>query len=55
LSGLPSNERTEDGEKNVLEAYGTDGVEDCILRRGFRADKYVATFKFTWNASTSPG
>ena len=25
------------------------------MRRGFRGDKFVATFKFKWNATTSPG
>jgi hypothetical protein len=36
-------------------AYGTDGTEDCIIRRGLRADKYVATYKFKWTTSNSPG
>jgi hypothetical protein len=49
------NARVDDSDSNVLEAYGTDEVEDCIIRRGFRGDKYVATFKFTWNANTGPG
>jgi hypothetical protein len=45
----------ENSDNNVLEAYGTDGTEDCIVRRGFRGDKYVATFKFKWNGNTWPG
>ena len=47
--------RVDNSNNNVLEAYGTDGVEDCIVRRGFRGDKYVATFKFTWNNDSHPG
>jgi hypothetical protein len=31
--------RVDDSDNNVLKAYGTDGVEDCIVRRGFRGDK----------------
>jgi RHS repeat-associated protein len=47
--------RVDDSDNNVLEIYGTDGQEDVLMRRGFRGDKYVATFKFKWNATTSPG
>ena len=49
------NVRVDDSDNNVLEAYGTDGVEDCLTRRGLRADKYVATYKFKWTTSNSPG
>ncbi|MEW6253923.1 MAG: hypothetical protein AB1716_25030, partial [Planctomycetota bacterium] len=47
--------RTDESDNNVLEAYGTDGLEGCIIRRGFRGATYVATYKFKWNASSSPG
>ena len=49
------NVRVDDSDNNVLEAYGTDGVEDCLTRRGLRADKYVATYKFKWTTNNSPG
>jgi hypothetical protein len=47
--------RVDNADNNVLEIYSTDGLEDVLVRRGFRGDKYVATFKFKWNATTSPG
>jgi RHS repeat-associated protein len=47
--------RVDNSDNNVLEIYSTDGQEDVLVRRGFRGDKYVATFKFKWNATTSPG
>ena len=53
--GRASEVRVDNPNNNVLETYGTDGVEDCIVRRGFRGDKYVATFKFTWNNHSHPG
>jgi len=37
--------RTDNSNNNVIEAYATDGLEDVIVRRGVRADTYVATFK----------
>ena len=47
--------RTDNGDNNVLEAYATDGLEDCIIRRGFRGGTFVATYKFKWNDSSTPG
>jgi YD repeat-containing protein len=47
--------RVDNSDNNVLEIYSTDGLEDVLVRRGLRGDKYVATFKFKWNATTSPG
>jgi hypothetical protein len=47
--------RADNADNNVVEAYATDGGEDCLVRRGFRGDKFVATFKFKWNADVSPG
>jgi len=47
--------RTDNADNNVIEAYATDGQEDVIVRRGFRGDKFVATYKFKWNGSTFPG
>ena len=47
--------RTDNSDNNVIEAYATDGQEDVIIRRGFRGDKFMVTYKFQWNASTWPG
>ena len=30
--------RVDNSNNNLIEAYGTDGLEDCIVRRGFRGD-----------------
>ena len=47
--------RTDNSNNNVIEAHATDGLEDVIVRRGFRGDLYVATFKFKWNNDSCPG
>ncbi len=47
--------RTDNSDNNVIEAYGTDGLEDCIVRRAFRGDKFVFHFKFKWNNDSAPG
>ncbi len=45
---------TDNADNNVIEALATDGGEDCLVRRAaFRGDKFVATFKFEWNADVS--
>ena len=47
--------RTDNSDNNVIEAYGTDGLEDCIVRRAFRGDKFVFHFAFKWNNDSAPG
>jgi hypothetical protein len=37
--------RVDNSDNNVLETYGSSDRWRTIIRRGFRADKYVATFK----------
>jgi hypothetical protein len=39
--------RTDNSDNNVLEPYATDGLEDVIVRRGFRGDKFVATYRLS--------
>ncbi|MCG3129245.1 MAG: hypothetical protein CHACPFDD_04166 [Phycisphaerae bacterium] len=36
-------------------ATSTEYYDTCIVRRGFRAGKYVATFRFKWSPGPSPG
>ncbi|MFO0838005.1 MAG: hypothetical protein U1D55_05715 [Phycisphaerae bacterium] len=49
--------RVDNADNNVLETFGSDYQERCVVRRGFRGEKFVATFRFKWNggSSTSPG
>ncbi|MFO0838006.1 MAG: hypothetical protein U1D55_05720 [Phycisphaerae bacterium] len=49
--------RVDNADNNVLETFGSDYQGRCVVRRGFRGEKFVATFKFKWNgsSSTSPG
>ncbi|MBL8880219.1 MAG: hypothetical protein JNG88_13960, partial [Phycisphaerales bacterium] len=51
--------RVDDSNNNVLEMYNraADTLDRCAVRRGFRGDKFVGTFRFQWNGSsgTSPG
>jgi hypothetical protein len=42
-------------DSNVLEARSTSYMPYHLVRRGFRGDKYVATFKFKWNGTSTPG
>ncbi len=47
--------RSANSNSGVAEAYAADAGEDCLVRRGFRGDKFVATFKFKWNNDVGPG
>ncbi|MCG3125448.1 MAG: hypothetical protein CHACPFDD_00270 [Phycisphaerae bacterium] len=48
----------DDSNNNLLRsssATSTEYYDTCIVRRGFRAGKYVATFRFKWAPGPSPG
>jgi hypothetical protein len=47
--------RVDSSDNNVLETYGSCDGWRTIVRRGFRADKYVATYKFKWSTPCKPG
>ena|GEM_PF-4470442 len=47
--------RVDDGDNNVLETYGDYDGDRTLVRRGLRADKYVATFKFKYGSNALPG
>ena len=48
------NARVDNGNNNVLELHD-EGGKRCVIRRGFQASYYEATFKFKWDTSTGPG
>ncbi len=45
----------DDSDNNALKMPAGTVLENCVIRRGVRVDKYVATFKFKWNDDTCPG
>ena len=47
--------RVDDSNNNVLELHGDEGGKRCVIRRGFQASYYEATFKFKWDTSNRPG
>jgi len=47
--------RVDNSDNNLLETYGSYDGWRTVVRRGFRADKYVATYKFKWSTPCKPG
>jgi RHS repeat-associated protein len=48
------NACVDNGNNNVLELHD-EGGKRCVIRRGFQASYYEATYKFTWSTSNKPG
>ncbi|MCG3129270.1 MAG: hypothetical protein CHACPFDD_04191 [Phycisphaerae bacterium] len=50
--------QVDQSDNNLLKsssATSNETTDTCIVRRGFRAGKYVATFRFKWAPGPSPG
>ena len=45
----------DDSDNNVMEVYGDNSGNRPIVRRGFRGDKFVFTFRFKWVNGGKPG
>ena len=45
----------DESDDNVLTMPGSGIVENCVVRRGVRVDKYVATYRFKWTTNSAPG
>ena len=45
----------DDSDNNVLKFPSDNPYEMLAIRRGFRGDEFVATYKFKWNATSWPG
>ena len=45
----------DDADNNVLKFPSDNPYEMLAIRRGFRGDEFVATYKFKWNATSWPG
>ena len=41
--------RVDFGDNNVLETFGSDIGSRTMVRRGFRGDKFVLTYRFKWD------